>query len=255
MGFTVQFPKGVDSIEFIASFAQCFDGNQNLRDALLGMQDSLRQAALFPLEPLGLLACITAEEEAASVLYYALLEMGYQVPNHGKIQRHDAKVKILIFAQVIQNYFFKDMTAEFSSVIRVQRDGNRPKTSLRFSHEGHSIVQEYPLGSIVSSGDGEAGHNLAVERSVNAVLTDITPKGMSIGSQIKTVANRRNLCLYGDPDKKKRLQSVSEIEHFKGNCVVMVVVAFLVLNENGCTSSMNKLVKEIFEKLSTKVMP
>lgn len=236
-------------MEYLTSFAPAFVENMEMRAALLGVQDSLRQAALLPLEPLGMLACLTAEEEAATFLYYALHNKGYSIPNYGKLRSHPKKVEFVVFAQALNAYFFENAPAELPHVLWVEREGVRPKTTLRIRIGEYEIIQEDPLETIIVNGDGDQGHNTAVESAVDAVLSKITPSGFTIKSHIKNIANRRNFCMYGDPEKKLRLQSESEMDHFKSNCVAMVVLGFLVFNQKRRASSMVKLIENIFDKV------
>jgi len=249
MTITITFPSGQDALEYLASFSAAFSDNLNMQSALLGAVDSLRQGALFIGEPLGLLACLTAEEEAAAFLYYGLQTKGYSVPQYGKIHGHRDKVKLLVFALAMHEYFFSHIPAEFESSIKIERDGQNPRTSHVFNHSGYSIVQEDFLETIVTAGDGEEAHDSAISTAVDKVLTDMTPSGFTPASHITKLANRRNLCLYGNPDQKLRVHSMEEINRYKGNCILMIVLGFLVLNSHATTTSMNKLVDDIFEKI------
>ncbi|MCF1446669.1 hypothetical protein FS815_07500 [Agrobacterium vitis] len=250
MSITIGIPSGTDAIEYLTSFEAALTDYPEMRAALLGIKDSLRQALLLIGEPLGLLACLTAEEEAASFLYYCLIAKGYSVPKYGKIQRHNDKLKLLVFAVVMQKYFFT-LPAELEGTIRIERDGQKPKTSFVFTHGNHTIVQEDFLETIVTQGEGEDGHDHAVRFAVDDVLKHITPTGFTIGAHITKMANRRNFCLYGDPEKKQRLRSALEIDHFRANCVCMIVLGFLVSNSGSLTTSMIKLVAIIFDKISS----
>lgn len=251
MAISFELPSSLDPIEYLTSFAPAFAKNTEMRAALLGVNDSLRQATLLPLEPLGMLACITAEEEAATFLYYALVSKGYSIPNYEKLRRHQDKVKFLILGQALIFYFFGNEHVEFPNAIRIERDGDQPKTTRRMRVGDFEIVQDDPLETIITLGDGESGHINAVESSVDAVLAGITPKGYTIKSHIDKIANRRNLCLYGDPDRKNKFQSESQIDHFKNNCIGLIILGFLVSNGKSNTSSMVKLVGSIFSKIST----
>lgn len=252
MSLKIQVPQDVDPedlVGYFVSFESFFLNNEGMRNALLGVKDNLRQAALLLDEPLGMLACLTAEEEAATFLYYALQGKEYCVPEYGKLRRHPDKLKLVVFAIVTQRYFFSRMPSELSSVISVERDGQRPITCYKFYINGFECVQDDPLETVVTSGEEEGSHDHAVEASVTEVLADITRKGYTVNSYIKYLANRRNLCLYGDPTKKIRLQSTEELEHFKSNCISMIVLGLLVYNGNYPTPSMLKLVKSIFDKI------
>lgn len=247
----IGFPKGVVPIEYLASFATAFSENENMRGALLGMYDSFRQADSILLEPLGMFACLTAEEEAAAFLYYALRDKGYEVPNYGKLYRHADKVKLVIVGQVILNYFFGKTSIQLPGAVRVERDGDRPKTYLHFNVGEHVVVQEDPFETIITIGESESGHDVAVDETVDAVLAEVLPKGATVASHIKNISNRRNLCLYGAPERKSRFQSNTEMNHFKSNCIAMIVMGFLVFNGKDRTSSMEKLVKKTFEKINS----
>ena len=250
MTIEIQLPKGIEPIEYLTSFSPAFAKNDEMRGALLGVKDNLRQAEFLPLEPIGMLACLTAEEEAATFLYSALLDKGYKVPNYGKLRRHHDKVKIVLFVRAIHRYFFKRTLAELPSVIRVERDGDRPKTEQRRFFDNFVIIQDDPLATIVVTGQGESGHSAAIENAVSEVLSDVVPNGTSTKHHIARLANRRNLCMYGEPDRKLRFKSVDEIETCKQNCIAMIVVGFLIFNGSSCTPSMNKLVESVFRKIS-----
>lgn len=250
MSITLEFPKGVEPLDYITSFAPAFAQNENMRSSLLGMRDSLRQAELLPSEPLGMLACLTAEEEAASFLYYALLHKDYAVKNYGKLQRHGDKIKVLIIAQVLYEYFFKQSVNALNQRVRLERDGDRPLTSRWMTVNEFEIMQEDPLETIIVVGEGDAGHNTAVDRAVQEVLQSVVPKGIALVTQIKALANRRNLCLYGDPEKKTKLDA-SNLKHFTSNSIAITVLGFLVFNGQNKTLSMNKLVETISQKLSS----
>lgn len=248
----VQMPQG-DAIEYLCSFASAFEKSPLMAGTLLGMGDSIRQAKLFICEPLGMFALLTAEEEAASFLYYALKSKGYSVPDYGKLHRHNEKFKLVIFAEAIHAYFFDKFPISASAVVRIENDEGRPKTTFRFpAPTGHEIVVEDPLTMIVTTAvaDGNSGHNKAVQLSVDEVLEKVTPKGFTLNSHIKKTANRRNLCLYGDPKLKSRVKNESEVHHFTSNCVAMITFGFLIYNSEKPTTSMSQLVNYIFKKLA-----
>jgi len=250
MSVVFEFPTGSDPLDYVTSFAPAFAENENMRSALLGMRDSLRQAELLPAEPLGMLACLTAEEEAASFLYYALRHKGYAVTNYGKLHRHGDKIKVLIVALLLHKYFFNRLSLEFNPRVRLERAGDLPMLSLRMDVGDFEIIIDDPLDTITVIGKGDAGHNAAVERTAQEVLEDVVPKGMTLGSQIKYLSNRRNLCLYGDPGKKIRLED-GALEHFISNSISITIIGFLIFNAKGRTPSMHKLIENISQKLSS----
>lgn len=249
MTINISIPPNVDALEYFVSFSTILNEDPDMNSSLLGVADSLRQAEFLVGEPLGMLACLTAEEEAAAFLYYSLKSKGYPVPQYGKIQRHADKVKLLVFAQVVQKYFFSRMPDGLESVIEVARDGEGPKISRKFKFGEYIITQEDCLETIVALGEGEDGHDNAINNAVDEVLAEITPKGFTIVSHIRNLANRRNFCLYGNPEEKFRLISAESINHYKHNCISMILLGFLVYKGESTTVSMVKLVNNIFRKL------
>lgn len=245
MKVTIEMPRGVDPIQYLTSFAPAFSENVEMQSALLGVQDSLRQADKIPHEPLGMMAYLTAEEEAATFFFHALRAKGYSVSNSNKLRDHKEKVKFFVLAMALQEYFFG---RRFGSV-RVERIGDRPATSLQYSVSGYDFVEDDPLGAIVTKGEGEEGRDASVEEAIDDVLRKITPKGFTAKSHVDKLANRRNLCLYGAPEKKPKLQTPKEIEPIRFNCIGIIVLGFLVLNGEEGAASMVKLTNCFFQKI------
>lgn len=248
----IAFPKGEDAIEYLASFAEAFESNDLLKGSLLSTQDNLRQAALIQSEPLGYFACLTAEEEAASFLYYALRDKGYPVPDHGKIQQHPAKSKVLVVAVAMANYFFGSVPSELSPVLRVEDKDGKPSVSLWLQFSEQTIVQDDPLSAIIVqrlTHGGTASHDAEVNRSINEVIDSFVPRGTSAGSAIKALANQRNLCLYGIPSQKPRMVDGEGLAYYREKCVCILTLAFAVLNSPSATLSMQKLVSQMYKQL------
>lgn len=251
MPVSIEIPKNNEPISYLASFAPYFRENERMYASLLGVADSLRQADLIPLEPLGMLACLTAEEEAASFLYYSLLSKEYPVPDYGKIHRHPDKARVLLLADALNRYYFENFPSELRGAIRVERDGSRPKTAFRMPLGDYEIKQDNPLEMIISMGEGEDGQRSALEHAADRVLSDVVPQGSSIKKVIDDISKRRNLCLYGDPDSKFKLRSTADLAHFTSNCVAMVTLGFLVFNLNRPSPSLKGLVESFYKKISS----
>lgn len=228
--------------------------NKEMRAALLGVNDSLRQARLFPLEPLAMFACLTAEEEAATFLYYTLREKGYALPDYNKLHGHFDKTKILLLATALVDYFFNEAPEGFVSIVRVERDGEVPRTFRYFKSELHQVIikQLDPLETVKTQVSENDGHDAAVQMSVEKTLSGIIPKGYTLKSHLKSMANRRNHSIYGDPEKKLRLKSETEVNKFETNCASIITTGFLVLNGTSKTSSMQKLVTNVFDAIEGK---
>lgn len=246
MAIEFQIPADVNAIDYFASFAGAFSDAPHMAASLLGVQDSLRQAALIPREPLGLLACLTAEEEAAAFLYYSLRSKGYPLPEYGKIQRHGDKAKVLIFAAAMEAYFFSSFFRK--AVLRISDDDGRPTVTLRFGLGKYEVVVEDALSIISTKGDDANSHETAVSEAVDRILSEIVPTGASLKSQIQSIQNRRNRCIYGSPADKDRMVDDSDMDHFVSNCAVMIVLGFLVMQGEGRTESMNKLVDRMYSE-------
>lgn len=251
MPLTIEIPKDEDWLDYICSFAPAFARNPRMSAALSGMNDSLRQAALIPTEPLGMFACLTAEEEAAAFLYYVLCDKGYCVPKYGALQRHGDKARVLVLAQSLYQYFFTGWISALSGRLRIERDGVNPSTKLYLDFGEFVLMPQDPLEMIVTHGEGESGHDAAVEESIETVISSLIPRGGSLKSVIHGIANRRSLCLYGAPEKKVRFSSGEELSRYKFNCISIATMGFLVFNGERRTSSMEKLVEGLFRRISS----
>ncbi|MDP2079514.1 hypothetical protein [Pseudotabrizicola sp.] len=251
MAVELEFLTGIDPIDFFVSSADEVSACEKTCGALLGVGDSLRQARFLMGEPLGLFALLTAEEEAASFLYYCLLDKGYEIPNYGKIQNHLDKAKILILAETLVSYFFSREMAGIKRFVRFEKIEGLVSAYQHFRLGDFHIRQDDPLETIKTHGNSPDKHDAAVEGAIELTLKKISPPGQSLKSQIKSIANRRNLCLYGDPSRKPRLGSQEEIDHFHNQCTAILALGFLVRNGAGRTSSMQKLTKKFFEMVKS----
>lgn len=251
MSLRIAFPPGVEPLEYITTFALAFDLDAKSRGALLGTADSIRQARLIPREPLGLFACMTAQEEAASFLYYALSARGHKVPHYGRLHRHPDKVKVLVAAIVLQNYFFTVLAADFPTTIRLASEAGLRNVTVEMEMAGYIVSRDDPFEMIAVVGTGLDGQQAAVDQVIQTVLSSMVSKGSSVRSAIGELANQRNLAIYGASDTKPRLSGERDIDRYIQTCVSLIAMAILVLNGSGPTESMDTLLSRLFEKLSS----
>ena len=250
----IRIPTDEDPIDYLCSFTSEFRENERLIGALLGVQDNIRQAKLIPLEPLAFFACITAQEEAATFLYYALKSKKYTDPGYGdKLHDHKNKVRILILAEILAKNYFDGVPVEgIQSFIPVERkDGRLTLARIIYDEDKEiAIRQDNPFDTVVARENPRDNNSITQDEWIQSHLGHLTPKGYTIGSHTDKLANERNLCLYGNPTKKLRLSSEAEINHFTTNCISIIVMGFLVLKTEK-SPELEKLVVNIYEKIKS----
>jgi hypothetical protein len=105
----IQIPSNFEGglLPFLLSFSKVFTKQQEVKYCLDSVEDNIRQAHLLIGEPIGLFACLTAEEEAARFFYLCLQERAYELPRYDSLRAHQDKARILIWATVIEEYYFR----------------------------------------------------------------------------------------------------------------------------------------------------
>jgi len=97
-------------------------------------------------------------------------------------------------------------------------------------------------------GDGLEEHN-AEAAMVRACFDRTMSMNFGANNQpekvIEYIAKRRNKCLYGDPKKKKRLMNIDELDQFEKNCAALMVMGFLVMQDNERWPSMQLICTEL----------
>lgn len=250
MPVELNIPGNQDPLEYLVTFAQAFDLNEELLDTLLGTTDSLRQAKLIPGEPLGLFACQTAQEEAASFLYYALLSKGHNVPDYGRIQRHQDKVKVLLAAKTVHSHFFELPAEQFPTSIRLSMREEKPEIEIVMEMQGLTALRQDPFKMVVAFGDGEDREGAAIDRSVKKMLSLVVAKGDSISNVVDKLAKERNHALYGNPKKKPRMADGAVINQVAKTCQSLIVLGLIVLQGSGAQPPLNRLLDAIYMALS-----
>ena len=104
----IQVPSSFEGglLTYLLSFSKIFKKQQEVKYCLDSVEDNIRQARILLGEPIGLFACLTAEEEAARFFYLCLKKRAYNLPRYDNLTAHQDKARILILATVIEEYFF-----------------------------------------------------------------------------------------------------------------------------------------------------
>lgn len=248
----LEIPKGEVALDYLASFAPGFSKNQTMQKALGGVHDSFRQARLIPKEPLALFACLTAEEEAASFLYHALVAKGYDFPSYKKLQDHGDKVKVFLLGQAIVTYFFQEGLLEDGLRVRISGTSKKPDVECYMPIGEFKATFMDPFATIIQYGNGPEGFDNAIAAAVDNVVGGAAKGHKGITSAIESLKNRRNLSIYGPLKLKRALKSDSEISHHVSNAVTLLICGFIIYLNHKKTEPMAKLLAKMFERLQIR---
>lgn len=245
----LEIPKGQVAIDYLASFAPAFSSNQTMQRALGGVHDSFRQAWLIPKEPLALFACLTAEEEAASFLYHALVSKGYIFPDYKRLKDHGDKVKVLLLGQAIVTYFFPDVLLQDGLRIRISGSSKEPAVECYVPIGDYNATIVDPFSMIIQHGTGPEGFDNALAAAVDNVVDGVAKGHKGISSAVEVLKNRRNLSIYGPRWLKKAPKNDSDISHHVSNAVALLTCGFIIFFNHEKTEPMAKLLEKMFERL------
>lgn len=248
--FSRQSARPSDPLGYLCSFAEAEQLSSEARSALLGVEDSLRQARLVPDEPLGAFACITAEEEAATFLFCALQTKGYRLPISGqKLRNHVDKAKLVLTAQALAECQL--LSDELKGVFRLEDQEGWLTISHHLRVDDYVFVMPDPLGTITTRKDDPDGQANEIASRVETVLATSRKKGFTDFSNLKDYANKRNLCIYGAPKEKARLQSVEGIESYQQTCVGLLLIGFMIFGSSQLHQQVQLVIDELDARLRT----
>lgn len=251
----IHSPENVNSLDYYISFKRSFTKNQTSISVINSVKDNLRQAELVKREPIGLFLCYTAEEEAATFVYLCIKERGYNIPDFKRLNSHHDKIKIFLLALCINTYLFSEILLEDALVLmmeEVPKDKSHPRHEIRAYTEvsGYQIAITDPILNIKTRGSGEEGLNRAVREDVEAALKSAGLKDNgTCDDMIKLLANRRNLCLYGEPKIKARLDSEEDIKIFENNCLFLICLGYMFLQTEKNSEAVQKIINYLFDKI------
>lgn len=219
-------------LEHLASFADGYKSLPHVKASLESCAHNLGQAKILMGQPLGLFACLTGEEEAAAFLYHCLKAKGYHLPKFGKFRDHGDKARMMIWAVIMEEYFFKHFEAfgEKAFLDVVNKDG---KVFINnFLVVGEYAINMVSLLQMVASMDGvEDGPKKMMDASIERALSHFGPPS-SVSKTIEKMKNRRNLCLYGATSNKPKLTGEDERNYYKVRCELIITLGFLVLQDD-----------------------
>lgn len=250
----IQIPSNFEGglLGYLLSFSRVFTRQQEVKYCLDSVEDNIRQARLLIGEPIGLFACLTAEEEAARFFYLCLKKRAYDLPRYNSLTAHQDKARILIWATVIEEYFFNffnSIGSEFQLSVQSVERGVRISGHTKVN-ENYWIELPNVLQMIATSGKGDGLEKQNAEAAMVRACFDRTMSS-NFGANIRPekvveyIARRRNRCLYGDPKKKQRLKNMDELDQFEKNCAALMVMGFLVMQDNKRWPSMQIICTEL----------
>lgn len=255
----VQIPAEHDGslLSYLLTFSSSFTKMQEIKGCLDSVGQNIAQARVLIGQPLGLFACLTAEEEAARFLYLCLRKMKYNLPRYDRLTTHQDKARILLWAMVFEEYFFNFFESISDSYfLSIQKKGRDYSVEMhgRITKE-HWVTIPNVLSIVATSGrsENEPAEELSVRR-VRETYADVMKKSFgpnhNVAKVIEHIARRRNKCLYGKPKEKLYLADAAELETFETNCSLMVLLGFLIVQDNEKWPSVQLICDELGRLLS-----
>ncbi len=246
-------------LSHVLSFSNTFTSHQQLKGCLDSVAENIDQSRDLIGKPLGLFACITAEEEAARFFYLCLKERGYDLPRYDKLTSHQDKVRMVIWAIVFEKYYFNVFDSMLSdNYVMLRLKDRRVRLSLHGSvFKEYSLEIPNVLQSMHADGRSKDKVDVDVERPViarmlEAVLKDNFGQTSDVVKIIDHLARRRNNCLYGEPRKKLTLKSGDLIFHFENNCAALIMTGYLVFQDDEKWPSVQIICEELGKLLASK---
>ena len=257
----IQMPKGYEGtiLSYVLSFSNTFTSYQQLKGCLDSVAENIDQSKSLLEKPLGLFACITAEEEAATFFFLCLKKRGYALPRYDKLTSHQDKVRMVIWGIVFEKYYLNVFDSFIQdNYVRLSLKDRRVRLSLHGNlHKKYSIEIPNVLQSIHADGKSKDKGDIDVERPIvarmlNEALKDNFNEINGISKIIDNLARRRNKCLYGDPRKKMVLKNEELISHYETNCAALIIMGYLVFQDDEMWPSVQVICEELGKLLETK---
>jgi len=246
-------------LDYVLSFSQAFIKHQQLKGCLDSVEQNIKQAKLLGNEPLALFACLTAEEEAARYLYLCLKKKGYDLPRYDRLTSHHDKARIILWALVFEEYyfnFFSQVLIEYFMMIKEEGKGVRVSVHGRFDEkywlELPNVLQTTATAGSKENEEIDDLEAEVVRKSLRSSLSRNFGSDHSISTIVNHIANRRNKCLYGPPSKKLTLSNDDELTQFENNCSAMIILGYLVFQDNEKWPSVQLICRELGNLLSEK---
>ncbi|QXI65798.1 hypothetical protein CP157_03590 (plasmid) [Paracoccus marcusii] len=250
----IKLPDGYDGtvLSYVISFSNTFTSHQQLKGCLDSTAENIDQARDLIGKPLGLFACITAEEEAARFFYLCLKKRGYELPRYDKLTSHQNKARIVIWATVFERYYFDVFDSVFSgNYVKLRLEGRRVRLSFHgIMFKRYAVEIPNVLQTTHADGRPKEQTDVDVERPViakmlEAVLKDNFEHTKNVPAIIESLANRRNKSLYGDPRKKPVLSNVEMVSHFESNCAAIIMMGYLIFQDDNIWPSVQVVCEEL----------
>lgn len=251
----IETPKDVSPLDYYIKFKRGFTKSQILISTVDSVKDNLRQAEMVRDEPIGLFLCYTAEEEAATFLYLAMREQKYNVPDFKNLTNHRDKIKIFLLALCIDKYLFSEIHLGDALVLMMEeipREKSHPRNEIRAYTEmaGYKIAVTDPILNIKTKGKGVEGLKKAVIYDVENALRSVgMGESKDYDGLIKKLANRRNLCLYGEPKVKWKLDSKGSLSDFENNCVFLICLGYMFLQTERKSEAIQEIINTLFDRI------
>jgi len=206
------------------------------RHSAVNAVDHIRKAwRLREIDPeMAVFRAITAEEESATAIFYALVRRKYAGASKLRLDDHEHKAAVGPFLDALTQLVRRVPDAEPTIVIRKTATGERLFTRLSFvDAEGHKhlLYPLPPLSARVSvNGDGETlAHDL--DQALDRIAT--RARATSIKKHVSAIKNERNKLLYASDRGAARVRDLQDW-YFVGvrDRVFRNLITYLLIDQN-----------------------
>lgn len=138
---------------------------------------------------------ITAEEEAATALFFSLREKGYEGARKLQYRSHLYKLGVHRFLVAISG-FFASMEEQYPErrLRKTENEAGKPRIIWEFkAPDGRWAQPVPPLHLMISNADGQPYH---FERQIEAMKSEASQSDLK--KYLESIANRRNELLYAN---------------------------------------------------------
>lgn len=153
-----------------------------------------RAESIVAIDPeMAMFRAITAEEEAATAVFFALRQRQYERATTIPFRNHVWKLGLYPFLMQINNFFASLKNIPRTRLRKIEERG-QPRLVIEIeTPDGRWGQPVPPLNMLISEGNGRPYH---FERQLAEFASG--PAGGSVQKHIEAIANTRNLLLYAD---------------------------------------------------------
>lgn len=210
------------------------------------LKDCMPELAVF--------SAITAEEEAAVAIFYALKKQKYENYEQLKTKVHSYKSGVYPFIRLLGEAFLPKESDLKITLYFEELEAKKRKDILRIrmpigieDDQQICIVPDPPLGFVSTGPDGKEKN---YHREVSRIASE---KGIkSVFDYIKNLANERNKVLYASPTQIPRVKDAEDVISNHTNAAMLNMIMYLLIEPHRPQSLVQEALKA-YVKIMTRI--